>query len=168
MGGLAHLGRRDMSFAQYLRDRHSSPDLRDARRFAINFVEGFDAADPERISAKSLAEEQQGIGDVGEKMQFRILGGYGALIEYCANRWIPNASRSACKLRQRKYPGDDRTWRFEQVTLAGPQSFARRAFLSRFPSAFCKSRRKRSVRFILAGYSPEAESGNAARFRPDC
>jgi monoamine oxidase len=82
MGGLAHLGRRDMSFAQYLRDRHSSPDLRDARRFAINFVEGFDAADPERISAKSLAEEQQGIGDVGEETQFRILGGYGPLIEY--------------------------------------------------------------------------------------
>jgi monoamine oxidase len=82
MGGLAHLGRKDMSFAEYLRHRQSSPRLRDACRFAVNFVEGFDAADPERISAKSLAEEQKGIGDVGGETQFRLLKGYGALVDF--------------------------------------------------------------------------------------
>src|ERR1700692_4781504 len=34
MGGLAHLGRHDMSFAQYLRQHHSSPSQTEARRFA--------------------------------------------------------------------------------------------------------------------------------------
>jgi monoamine oxidase len=82
MGGLAHLGKRDISFAQYLRNRRWPASLNEARRFAINFVQGFDAADPERISAQSLAEEQRGIGDVGEETQFRLLDGYGALVEF--------------------------------------------------------------------------------------
>jgi monoamine oxidase len=51
---------------------------------AIAFVEGFDAADITKISAKSLAEEQEGIGDVGEdgQEQFRLVSGYGALIDH--------------------------------------------------------------------------------------
>ena len=63
-----------MSFAEYLRKHpHGS---REARKFAINFVQGFDAADPERISAKSIAEEQEGIGDVHDETQFRLVEGY--------------------------------------------------------------------------------------------
>jgi len=80
--GLPHLGSHDISFAQYLRNRPSGKGRGDARRFAVNFVEGFDAADPERISAKSLAEEQEGIGDTEGQTQFRPLSGYGALIKY--------------------------------------------------------------------------------------
>ncbi len=82
MGGLAHIGRRDISFAHYLRNRHSTTASNAARRFAIHFVQGFDAADPERISAKSLAEEQRGVGDVGEETQFRLRDGYGSLIGF--------------------------------------------------------------------------------------
>ncbi len=79
--GLAHLGRRDMSFGEYLR-RHAGKASKDALRFAISFVEGFDAADPERISAQSLAEEQKGIGNVDDETQFRLVNGYGALVEH--------------------------------------------------------------------------------------
>lgn len=82
MGGLVHLGREDKSFADYLRkheSRHAHPE---ARRFAVGFVEGFDAADPQRISAKSLAEEQAGIGDVGDETQFRLKDGYVSLIDF--------------------------------------------------------------------------------------
>jgi monoamine oxidase len=82
MGGLAHLGAKDRSFAEYLREHHSRRANAEARRFAIAFVQGFDAADPERISAKSLAEEQAGLGDVGDETQFRLRDGYGSLIDY--------------------------------------------------------------------------------------
>ncbi|HEX4794328.1 MAG TPA: NAD(P)/FAD-dependent oxidoreductase [Humisphaera sp.] len=99
MGGLVHLGKRDMSFAEYLRQRHSSPALRDARRFAINFVEGFDAADPERISAKSLAEEQEGIGDVGDETQFRLLDGYGAVIDHLRKSLDPRRVKIVLRTR---------------------------------------------------------------------
>lgn len=81
MGGLAHLGHRDKSFAQYLRDRRTKGSA-EARRFAISFIEGFDAADPQRISAQSLAEEQRGIGDLEKEGQFRLLHGYGSLVDY--------------------------------------------------------------------------------------
>ncbi len=82
MRGLTHLGKADKSFAQYLREKHSHKSDREARQFATSFVEGFDAADTEKISAKSLAEEQQGIGDVEDETQFRLLHGYGSLIDY--------------------------------------------------------------------------------------
>src|ERR1043165_3603798 len=60
MRGLVQIGRRDMSFADYLRQHHGKESNAEARDFTVNFVQGFDAADPERISAKSLAEERAG------------------------------------------------------------------------------------------------------------
>jgi monoamine oxidase len=86
MSGLANLKGRDITFAEYLRTHAKSPSLRDARAMAKAFVQGFDAADPEIISARSLAKEQEGLGDVGEEMQFRLLGGYGQLMEWLARR----------------------------------------------------------------------------------
>ena len=80
MQGLKHLGRKDQSFADYLRHhRGGSPA---ARQMARAFVEGFDAADPERASAKAIAEEMEGIGNLEEEPQFRLRDGYGALIEH--------------------------------------------------------------------------------------
>lgn len=81
MSGLAHLGSRDKSFAQYLRDQRGGGAKAEARRFAIHFIQGFDAADPERISVQSLAEEHQGIGDIEDETQYRLLDGYGSLID---------------------------------------------------------------------------------------
>src|ERR1051325_8598319 len=102
MGGLTRLGRRDMSFAGYVRKHHRRAPAggremgvgvvqgvccagpgrapAEARKMALAFVQGFDAADPERISAKSLAEEMEGVGDLEEETQFRLADGYGALV----------------------------------------------------------------------------------------
>jgi monoamine oxidase len=81
MGGLRHLGSHDISFAAYLtRGKKKIPT--EARRFAIGFVQGFDAADPERISAQSLADEHSGIGDLEDQTQFRLLDGYEALTNW--------------------------------------------------------------------------------------
>ncbi len=129
MGGLAHLGKHDVSFAQYLRERHHAPAPREACRFATNFVEGFDAADPERISAKSIAEEQQGIGDLGEEMQFRLLDGYGSLIEYLRHS-LNNPKRVSIRLKT--FVNEIR-WRRSYVEIrggmrAGRLFFGRRVF----------------------------------------
>lgn len=78
MSGLQRLGRRDISFGEYMRKHRGGSAS--ARRLAIDFVQGFDAADPERISAKSLAQEMKGLGDVADDMQFRLVNGYGDLI----------------------------------------------------------------------------------------
>lgn len=82
MRRLRDVGDEDMSFAQFLDRFCSQADLAEARQLARSFVEGFDAAEPERISAKALATEWQGVGNVGEQPQFRVLRGYGSLISH--------------------------------------------------------------------------------------
>jgi monoamine oxidase len=111
MGGLAHLGRHDKSFAQYLRDRGRKASA-DARRFAISFVEGFDAADPQRISAQSLAREQAGIGDVENETQYRLLQGYGALLDFMRAQLDP----IRVKIRL-AYPVSEIRWEKSKVEI---------------------------------------------------
>jgi monoamine oxidase len=82
MDRLGQIGSHDISFAEYLRKNHTGPRWAESRRFALNFIQGFDAADPERISAKSVAEERRGIADVAEQTQSRLLHGYAALIHH--------------------------------------------------------------------------------------
>lgn len=71
--------RRDVPFEKYLgRElRRLSPR---ARAFARRRVEGYDAADPARASARAIIEEWSGEDDAGAASHFRPLGGYGALL----------------------------------------------------------------------------------------
>ena len=80
MAGLGRL-KHDMSFAAYLREHRAGRHLADARKTATDFVEGFDAADPERVSAKSIAAEQEELGDVSNETQFRLRAGYAELAD---------------------------------------------------------------------------------------
>ena len=64
-------------------------------------VEGYDAADPERASTLALRDEWM---DGGHSTQARIVGGYGALIDFlaadcrkswrCDSSWLPLSRRS--------------------------------------------------------------------------
>jgi monoamine oxidase len=76
---LGRVGPEDLSFADFLTQHAAEPELDEARRRARAFVEGFDAADPAKISARSLAEGAGGVGDVARAPQYRLLGGYDAL-----------------------------------------------------------------------------------------
>src|SRR5262245_54088136 len=70
--------RKDVPFETYitrnLRERLSP----EAQTFALRMVEGYDAADPARVSARAIVEEwtSAGAGD----SSYRPAGGYGALI----------------------------------------------------------------------------------------
>src|SRR5258706_11893658 len=72
----------DLSFAEFLQKYKARADLANARRLAIHFVQGFDAADPQLASTQSIAEEWKGIGDIEEETQHRILEGHRAIIEH--------------------------------------------------------------------------------------
>ena len=78
MRGVGRL-KRDVTFAEYLR-RIRDPRLRDEKVLAAMFVEGFDAAHLDRISAKSLAAEQEQVG--AGATQFRLPGGYDGVPRY--------------------------------------------------------------------------------------
>ncbi|WP_431206323.1 flavin monoamine oxidase family protein [Bradyrhizobium betae] len=71
----------DLTVADFLR-RHFSGENYARMRYSIErMVEGYDAADPERASTLALREEWM---DGGHHIQARIVGGYGALIDFLA------------------------------------------------------------------------------------
>ena len=125
MGGMSRL-KRDISFAQYLKDHRQGGAA--ARQLAVNFVQGFDAADLERISSLSIAEEQEGIGDVGSETQYRLLGGYGMLVQYLVKR----LHQRGVRIRLRT-PVTEVDWSPSKVTLNRSKALQARRVIITLP-----------------------------------
>ena len=95
--------RRDRSFADALSAmrRVRSQD----RHLALQYVEGFHAADPFLISERSLAEGGSPRGEVRERRIGRVLEGYGAIVDALArpvrDRIRVNAEARAVRWRRR-------------------------------------------------------------------
>ncbi|UPK35097.1 FAD-dependent oxidoreductase [Bradyrhizobium sp. 186] len=71
----------DIPVAEFLRRHFAGGEYARMRRSIERMVEGYDAADPERASTLALREEWM---DGGHATQGRVVGGYGALIEFLA------------------------------------------------------------------------------------
>jgi monoamine oxidase len=69
----------DLTVAEFLRRHFASPLYGGLRRSIERMAEGYDAADPERASTLALRDEWM---DGGNHAQGRIIGGYGALVEF--------------------------------------------------------------------------------------
>ena len=111
---------RDMSFATILARRRLS---RKTRTFARLMVQGFDAADPARVSARSIMEEWGEGGSLGAS-QPRPRGGYGALLD-----WLAESAVAAGARLQLDAPVRAVQWKRGTVLVRGT-SFAR-SFASR-------------------------------------
>jgi monoamine oxidase len=119
----------DLSFAEFLRKYKSRPDLANARRLAVHFVQGFDAADPQLASTQSIAEEWEGIGDLEEKTQHRILQGNGALIDHLHK----SLDRKRVQIRLNS-PVSEISWQRSRVTCkSGRKSFTARKIIVTLP-----------------------------------
>jgi monoamine oxidase len=70
-------GAPEQSFEHFIRNTAAEPD---ERRWAVSYVEGFNAARKERISVRALAQEQAASGRIDGDRSFRLVGGYGALV----------------------------------------------------------------------------------------
>jgi len=79
------LGKPDVSFQEFLDkgDRYGLSG--EAGALARRFVQGFDAADPARVSAQSIAEEWIS-GGMLDAPQFRPLGGYSSVLRALAGK----------------------------------------------------------------------------------
>jgi monoamine oxidase len=75
--------RADISFAEFLRNRARGSAA--AKSLAASFVEGFDAANLDQISARSLADEQESLAGE-ESTQFRLVGGQDQLLHVLIDR----------------------------------------------------------------------------------
>ena len=74
--------RGDMSFTAFLRRHCNDPRLREPRKLAVAFVEGFDAADASVISAYSLAKAEETSDEVEGQESFRIIDGYACVTDF--------------------------------------------------------------------------------------
>lgn len=82
----------DMTFADWL----ASSDVPKERRMALRgYVEGFNAADAERISALSLGLQQKAEGQIQGDRAWHVRGGYSQLAIYLANR----VRKLGCEIR---------------------------------------------------------------------
>src|SRR6266850_5421624 len=79
---------RDISFQEFLARRRLPARI---KTFARMMVEGFDAADPRRVSARSIIEEW-GSGELGAS-QPRPQGGYGAALDWLVNSIVASGAR---------------------------------------------------------------------------
>src|SRR3569833_3171677 len=73
------LGKPDIPFQQFLDQGNRYGLSREATELARRFVQGFNAADPARVSAQSIAEEWAS-GGMLDSPQSRPLGGYSSVL----------------------------------------------------------------------------------------
>jgi monoamine oxidase len=107
----------DLSFHRFLQARRLP---RRTQIFAKLMVQGFDAADPKRISARSIAEEWGAAGSLGAS-QPRPHGGYGAVMSWLAARAVRRGARLQLGSAVREI-----RWRRGSVLVKG--TFAGRPF----------------------------------------
>jgi len=69
----------DVTVAEFLKRHFAGPQYSRLRHSIVRMVEGYDAADPHRASVLALRDEWT---NSGRRKQARIVGGYGALIDF--------------------------------------------------------------------------------------
>jgi monoamine oxidase len=97
----------DESFQYYL-DRSGEDD--EVRQQALRYVEGFHAADPSLISARSLRRDSEAEEAIDGGHQYRIAGGYESLVRTVADR----IDRKRCDIVM-STPVNEIVWRQGQV-----------------------------------------------------
>jgi monoamine oxidase len=113
-------GAKDESFAQFVaRSKGIKPA---ERELATLFVEGFNAAPAERVSARWLADAQRAESMGGADEQFRLPGGYDQVIRQLAARCDPGRCFLALRQAARRVE-----WRDGRVTVrsTGPDQRGR-------------------------------------------
>src|SRR5262245_25137572 len=90
--------RKDVSFSDYLDSRLKRRLSPDERTFALRMVEGYDAADPVRVSAREIVEEWTGEGAASDA-SFRPSGGYSAMLGSLAGEFTGAADSAAVRLQ---------------------------------------------------------------------
>jgi monoamine oxidase len=103
---LARGPRRDRSFQEFLATRPGGRRLARERRVAQQWVEGFHAADPRRISAHALAEGGWPADDEEEKRLGRVIDGYDCVIDWLASPLAGRIRMGAVVARVTWKPGE--------------------------------------------------------------
>jgi monoamine oxidase len=96
---------RDRSFQDFLDTRPGGRPLAPQRKLALQWVEGFHAADPHLISAQALAVSGSPGDDVQERRLGRVVGGYDRVIDWLASPLAGHVRLAAVVTRVQWSPG---------------------------------------------------------------
>jgi monoamine oxidase len=77
-------GSRDLSFSEFVSQRKVGSE---AALWATNYVEGFNAADADRISVRALGKQQAAEDAISADRLFRVVEGYARVPEYLLRRF---------------------------------------------------------------------------------
>jgi monoamine oxidase len=105
--------KRDVTFEEFLVQTLSRKLSPAAVAYARSLVEGYDAADPARISAHEIVDEWTGGGGAGGTIA-RPLGGYHALMKFLADQLVEPQARVQFATQVKTV-----TWRRGDVEIGG-------------------------------------------------
>jgi len=96
----------DRSLDDFLAKKPGGRRLAAERRLVRQFVEGFHAADPAKISERALADGGSPRGDVRERRIGRVVDGYDRVVEWLASPLGDRVRTAAVATRVRWAPGN--------------------------------------------------------------
>lgn len=103
----------DRSFADFLSDKPGGRRFASDRALASQWVRGFHAADPAQVSEQAIASGGSPGEDEEERIQARIVDGYGSLVRFLA-AGLPDVRLGAVATQVR--------WKRGHVVVTGTQS----------------------------------------------
>ena len=87
LANLPRFAQPDRSFSDFLDDLSREQEISaEARRWILGYIRGFDAADPSRISTRSLEREMRAREEIGGDEPFRLVSGFDAFVEHLRSR----------------------------------------------------------------------------------
>jgi len=133
----------DESFLDFLKRTFGDSGDKEAKRHAIGYVSGFNAADPEQVSVHWLVHERKADEQIQGDRAFRIVSGYEALLKIFADelaaREVPvhlntrvgevRWKRGAVEVLARS-PGGDETFTAQRGLVTFPLSVLQKATLN--------------------------------------
>lgn len=136
----------DVPFSRWLRDSASYGLPAEAAALAKTFVEGFDAADPDRISTHFIASEW-GDGGMLDSPQFRPSGGYSSALRALASALDRNHLRVQLSTVVQRVYWQKRSVRIEASFLGQPVAVKARCAIITLPLGVLK---EGTVEFVPA------------------
>jgi monoamine oxidase len=131
----------DMTLINFLDEYYDEQEYMDLRKHAMAYTEGFDVADPQKVSVQSLYKEWS----AEEEENFRINGGYGILVEFLQEKCIKHGCVIELSDPVRKID-----WKPNEVeisTVSGKQYKAHMAIITVPVSVLQRPGSKNSIEF---------------------
>lgn len=155
---------KDIPFSEYLKkdDQHSHED----KELAAAFVQGFDAADLNRVSTKTLADMKEVMCDPKVRKMRRPLNGYGELMERLSDEVISHILFN--------YVVEEIEWKKNQAIVRGtigkenlPFEFEASIVIDTVSVAVLKRQKIRPLPESIQAFMKETEMGQVVKMVAD-